>query len=136
MNRLAIDDLLGSILSSWFESAAEWTPPGQGSTHTCTTCSTSILAGVMDAAAWPHEVMHQLAASLDVAAEEIYEHLDEQPIDECDYGSSRECVRRYVSDTAGARLADIIDVLVECVEPRLADFVANEVDRVLARVGS
>jgi len=136
VNRLAIDDLLGGILSGWFESVADWTPPGQGSRHTCTSCPTSILAGVMDVTAWPHEVMHQLAASLDIAAEEIYLHLDEHPIDDCEYGSTRDCVRHYVEDTVRARLEDLVDVLCECVEPRLADFTAREVDRVLARVGS
>ena len=136
MNRLAIDDLLGGILSGWCESVADWAPPGQGSTHTCTTCPGSILAGVMDVTAWPHDVMHQLATSLDIAAEEIHAHLGEQPIDDCNYGSSRECVHRYVVDTVTAKLADLLDVLVECVEPRLADFTSREVERVLARVGS
>jgi len=136
VNRLAIDDLLGGILSGWCETVADWTPPGQGSAHVCTTCANSILVTVMDVTEWPHDIMHQLASSLDSAALDIYAALDSQPIDECNYGSSRECVRRYVADTVTARLADLSDVLVECVEPRLAAFTAREVDRVLARVGS
>ena len=136
MNRTAIDDLLGGILSGWCESVADWAPPGQGSSHTCMTCPASILASEMDVTAWPHEVMHELAASLDIAADEIYLHLDEQAIDGVNYGSSPDCVRRYVADTVRARLDDLVDVLVECVEPRLVDFTAREVERVLARVGS
>lgn len=136
MNRLAIDDLLGGILSGWCESVADWTPPGQGSPHTCTTCHTSILAGVMDVTAWPHEVMHQLASALDDAADEIYVYLDSRSTDRVVLGSSRESVRRYVADTVTAQRADLLDVLVECVESRIAEFTSREAGRILARVGS
>ncbi len=136
MNRLAIDDLLGGILSGWCESVADWAPPGQGSPHTCTTCPTSILAGVMNVTDWPHEVMHQLAAALDGAADEIYIYLDSRSIDGYLYGSSRESVRRYVAQTVTAQRADLLDVLTECVDSRIAEFTSREAGRILARVGS
>lgn len=136
MNRLAIDDLLGGILSAWYESVADWTPPGQGSAEVCLLCPDSILAGVLDTQAWPHDLMHQLAMALDDASVQIYESLDSQPIDECSYGSSFACVRRYVADTITANRADVTDVLTECVTPKLDAYVANAVAVALARVDS
>jgi hypothetical protein len=136
VNRLAIDDLLGGILSGWYESVADWAPPGQGSGEICLACPDSILAGVLDVQEWPHDLMHQLAMALDDAALQIYEALDEQPIDECDYGSSFACVRRYVADTLTANRADVTDVLAECVTPKLDAYVTNAVNVALARVDS
>ena len=136
MQAPAIDDHVSTKLYSWYTVVSEWEPPGEGFEGVCAECADSALACSVDITAWPHDVMHQLATSLDIAAEEIHAHLGEQPIDDCNYGSSRECVHRYVVDTVTAKLADLLDVLVECVEPRLADFTSREVERVLARVGS
>lgn len=136
MNRLAIDDLLGGILSGWYESVADWAPPGQGSGEICLTCPDSILAEVLDVREWPHDLVHQLAMALDEAAVEIYEALDSEPIDDCSYGSSFECVRRYVADTVTANHADMTDVLAECVTPRIDEYVTAAVATALARVDS
>ena len=76
MNRPAIDDLLGSILSTWYESVAEWMPPGQLSATTCTTCSSTALACAVDVWRWPHDLTHQLGLMLESAIVTITESLE------------------------------------------------------------
>ena len=114
MNRPAIDDLLGSILSTWYESVAEWMPPGQLSAATCTSCRASLLGSVVELAAWPHDLMHQLSASLDSAIETIAET---QPVD---------AARDHVQAHLMGQTSDLMDVLNECVTPRLDDWISAQ----------
>lgn len=133
VNRPAIDDLLGSILSTWYESVAEWMPPGQLSADTCAECRSTALAFSFDMLAWPHELMHQLGASLDGAIAIITESLTDetdpvvlrrrdehlatcpQPLDLC--------VRDYVIREISERKEELTDVLEQCVTPRIDEWV-------------
>ncbi|MDH6179888.1 hypothetical protein M2152_000070 [Microbacteriaceae bacterium SG_E_30_P1] len=132
MNRLAIDDFLATILASWSEAAAEWQPPGQGSAHLCTTCSSSLVARVLDLSAWPHDLMHHLASTLDAAAVDIQDTLQDRSIP--GYGSGAGAVARYVTDTVRKQRDDLGEILTHCVEPRIEAFVSRAVDAILPRV--
>lgn len=114
MNRPAIDDLLGSILSTWYESVAEWAPPGQLSPMTCTQCRSSLLSEIMDVAWWPHDLMHQLSTALDSAVETISE--SQHPSD----------ARDHVFTHLSTQMVDVVDVLNECVTPRLDEWISSQ----------
>lgn len=92
-------------------------PPGQLSAATCTSCRESLLAEVLDVSAWPHDLMHQLNASLNSAIETIAEtHF----VDD-----ARDNVKTHLIAQAG----DLLDVLHECVTPRLDDWISSQVIR-------
>ncbi len=128
MNRSAIDDLLGGILSGWYESVADWVPPGHASARTCTTCGSSILADVVDVADWPHDLMHQLAGAVETAFLQILDSLVPPPV------ASYDAVRRFMVDWLGGNSDDLLDVLRECVAPKLDEWVASELERAFATV--
>ncbi len=125
VNRPAIHDLLGSVLCGWYESVAEWRPPGRLGATTCVTCRSSMLASKFDVAQWPHDLMHQLAIDLDTAAVAINESLAEER------GRGRRAARDSpsVADEFSLHLGDIADVLAECVAPRLDEWISAEVSR-------
>lgn len=136
MNRPAIDDLLGSILSTWYESVAEWTPPGQLSADTCTECRATALADTVDLSEWPHDLMHQLATSLEAAIVIIADSLETETdpkvvgkrdahLDECEQPLEL-CVRDYVARETARWSADLLDVLTECVTPRLDHWISSQ----------
>ncbi len=127
MNRTAIHDLLCGILSGWYESVADWTPPGQGSRRTCVACRDSLLSGVIPTAEWPHDLMHQLAESFESAALQIFDSIEVNPVDACEDGASLECVRTHVAAYLRTHAVDILDVLDECVTPRVEEFAARTV---------
>lgn len=136
MNRPAIDDLLGSILSTWYELVAEWMPPGQLSSETCGTCDSTALAFAVDISRWPHDLMHQLAMSLEGAILTITESLEtetdpyviakrDEHLAQCPQ-SMPLCVRDFVIKELTARTAEIEDVLEECVSPRLDEWISSQ----------
>lgn len=136
MNRPAIDDLLGSILSTWYESVAEWMPPGQLSAVTCISCRSSALAAVITVGEWPHELMHQLASAYDEAIIIVTESLETET--ETEIVAKRdaharecplpigECVRQHVTSEIASQATDLLDVLNECVTPRLDDWISSQ----------
>lgn len=130
VNRPAIHDLLGSILSTWYQRAAAWAPPGWLSAHTCETCSTSLLADAIDVAVWPHDLMHDLASSLNTGVMQISESWAE---DGCEDGLDEDgrmlCVFTLVRTTIIDHRDDVLDVLNECVEPRMSEYLAAESTR-------
>lgn len=133
MNRRAIHDLLGTILSTWYQSAAAWVPPGVLSAETCTTCSTSLLADAIDVSVWPHDLMHDLAASLNTAVDQISDSwADDGCVDGYDEDGRRMCVFTLVHTEVVGHREDLLDVLSECVEPKLVDYLAEETTRGIA----
>ena len=139
MNRSAIDDLLGAVLSGWYRSVAEWAPPGRLSAHLCETCPSSLLAQAIDIAEWPHELIHELAGSLDTTLSQITESIAEDAVAEGGVANLAvaidarltQCLRAFVLASVVEHSVDIVDVLGECVEPRLADYVHDQTERAL-----
>jgi hypothetical protein len=130
VNRPAIHDLLGTILSAWYGSVAEWVPPGRLGPRTCTACGESLLARVMDVRAWPHDLIHELAVDLDAAAGEIADSMAEDAL--AVGGTLRDedrRARRIVLATIAEQAGDITDVLSECVTPRLDRHIGLEAER-------
>lgn len=127
MNPRAIDDLLCTVLSTFYRSAAAWMPPGRLSDHTCTICATSLLSEAVEVGRWPHELMHDLARSLETVAAQIADaYDDEEPNpDAVDGFAAIAVVRAAIAEHS----ADILDVLRECVEPRLEEYLAVECAR-------
>ncbi len=130
MNPRAIDDLLGTVLSTFYHSAAAWTPPGRLSDRTCVTCSASVLSDTIETWRWPHDLMHDLAISLGTVVDQIADSFVEGG-----------CCGVSVGDDDGALAAaavraalaqhrlDVLDVLAECVDPRLDAYIATETAR-------
>lgn len=135
MNRTAIDDLPCGIVSGWYESVADWAPPGQTSGVTCAACGDTLLAGVLDVRDWPHDLMHQFAAELESASLHI---LDARQGSGAagDGGAALEEVRAYVAETVAVQIDDILDVLEQCVTPRLDAYVGRRLARGLALVAA
>jgi len=141
VNRPAIDDLLGSILSAWYESVAEWMPPGQLSTDTCSTCPESVLAQAITVADWPHDLMHQLATEIETAiaiiAESLMTETDEYviaKIQEHRAVCSKDipgCTKEFVGRELVSWSDDLIDVLSECVTPRIDEWISGSFERVV-----
>jgi hypothetical protein len=131
MNRPAIHDLLGSVLCTWYASVAEWRPPGLLSSTTCVSCRSSILASALEIADWPHDLIHDLAVDLDAAAAAIHDSLEEDRI----LGrpsSGEKPAAWHVRQEFSAHINDVVDVLSECVAPRLDAWVAAETARAFA----
>lgn len=133
MNRTAIDDLLRGIVSGWYESAADWTPPGQLSGATCGACDDTLLAQVIEVRRWPHDLMHQLAADLESASLHILDARHDRDAPVAD-PSALDDVRAYVAGAIARQVDDILDVLEQCVSPRLDDYVGRRLARGLALV--
>lgn len=127
MNRPAIDDLLGAILSGWYQSVAEWTPPGLTSGRTCQSCRQSVLASAIDIGDWPHELVHQLADLLESAALQAFDSLAKP-------STSFQSVRDHIGERVRFHTPDLLDVLTECAVPRIEAWSRQEVERGLAEV--
>ena len=88
-----------------------------------------VVGGVIDVSNWPHDVMHDLSASVDRAAAEIAACLESDP----DHHSLADVTRAAQVQVRGAIIRhhdDIVDVLTQCVtrtvpecceEPKLSD---------------
>jgi hypothetical protein len=130
VNRPAIDDLLGTILYAWYQTVAAWEPPGQLTDRTCDTCSTSLLAEAVDISVWPHELMHALAGSLGIAVQQITQsRADDGCCASCTDDERGVCAITLVRASIIERRADLLDVLTECVEPTLEEYLATETAR-------
>lgn len=139
MNRSAIRDLLGSVLSAWCRSVAEWTPPGALSSEQCGTCHASLAAQTLDFSAWPHGLVHELATSIETTIAQISESIAEDAMVEGSRPTFSaddrrgQSLRQFVLAVVVEHSADMVDVLTECVEPRLDVYVRGEADRALAQ---
>lgn len=133
MNRPAIRDLLGTVLCQWYQSAAAWVPPGVLSTRTCDTCAISLVADTIDLTQWPHDLMHELVSAVGTMAVQISESWAE---DECADGyddvGRMKCVVTLVRSAVMEQRGDLLDVLEQCVEPALAEYVDTEAARGIA----
>ncbi|MGX5682083.1 hypothetical protein [Schumannella luteola] len=75
---------------------------------------------------WPHDLIHQLASTLDSLTLQVFDSLT--------VSRSFEDVCDYIASRVRANADDLRDVLAECVDPRVEAWAASEVERGLSRV--
>ena len=133
MNPRAIDDLLGTVLASFYHSAAAWAPPGELSDRTCATCSASLLSETIEIWRWPHDLMHRLAVSLSTVVDQVEDSLEDSlaNADRCEpaRGDENALATAIVRSAIIQHRADVLDVLAECVEPGLHAYLESECSR-------
>ncbi len=134
MNPPAIRDLMDTLLSAWYHKAAAWAPPGRLSSDTCSHCPHSMLADFIDVAVWPHDLMHELVTSLDTGVSEISEGLFGEGLETLSEEARMALAVAAVRSTLTEHADDLVDVLTECVEPRLSAYVSGQRDVVVGSV--
>jgi len=132
VNRPAIDDLMDTLLSTWYHKVAAWVPPGRLSGETCTLCRTSTVADVIDIAGWPHDLIHELVTAVDRAIIEISESFADDGVEALPDASVVPCAMAAVHATIAEHADDLVDVLTECVEPKVSEYVSAQSDRVVS----
>jgi hypothetical protein len=143
----AIADYLGTVLLTWYRYAADWSPPGRMSAEVCLLCLESPFARLFDVERWPHDVVHQLVTSLATAADEICASIAEDQRADLEPGSESELeermrlraisreVEHMVIRSIAAQAGDILDVMRECVTPRVDRYVEHELERAMFELG-
>ena len=132
MNSRAIDDLLGTILTQWYGAVALWEAPGMLTDGTCTRCRSSLVTAAIDVTAWPHDLIHRLDTELHAAITHVGASIEEEGAGglKADHRGARQLVGLALVDHAD----DLLDVLNECVAPKLDRYVALELERGLREV--
>lgn len=138
MNQQSVDDFVGSIVLAWYARVSQWVPPGEPPFVCCEICRDSLLGIVMDLAEWPHDVMHELAAALDLGLGHVYVSLSEQHgpdlLDPVVRRSQDRQARRLVTASLFVRSAELSDVLEQCIRFRI-DEQMLELERGLLEFG-
>lgn len=127
MNSRAIDDLLGTILTQWYGAAALWEAPGALTDATCAPCTSSLVASAIDVTAWPHDLIHRLDSELHTVVTHVSASIAEEETG-CPAGDHR-CAQELVSAALVDHADDLLDVLMECVAPKLDRYVGLELER-------
>lgn len=127
MNSRAIDDLLGTILTQWYGAVALWESPGLLTDSTCAACRSSLVASAIDVSAWPHDLIHRLNADLQATIAQVSASIAEEEAG-CPSGDHR-CAQELVTAGLVDHADDLLDVLNECVAPKLDRYVGLELER-------
>jgi len=128
MHQIPLDEILGATLESWYARVAEWVPPGVAIDGQCADCATSPAAATLSNRLWPHSIVHELTLALAVLERQLSESLAEDRLEWAGNSSvavSTE-VRAVLADRVSAAQEDIVDVLEQCLQPRLEAWVARE----------
>jgi hypothetical protein len=132
MNSRAIDDLLGTILSQWYGTVALWEAPGDLTDGTCGPCRSSLVSSAIDVTAWPHDLIHRLDSELHTAITHVSASIAEEESG-CPSGDHR-CAQELVGAALVEHTDDLLDVLNECVVPKLDRYVELELERGLSEL--
>jgi hypothetical protein len=141
MNR-ALSDLLESTLDGWYGYLSTWQPPGTTGWQVCELCTTSPYSTVIGLSEWPHDVGHVLVRNLTAAADRVFDSLEDLSEDRwrpsldgreptiVELAARRDALERHatllVLKGVDRHAASMIDVLEECVSPRLERYLAVE----------
>ena len=141
MNR-ALSDLLDSSLDGWYGYLSTWQPPGTTGWQVCDLCTSSPYSTVIGLAEWPHDVGHVLVRTLTSAADHVFESLadlsenrwrpalDGREPTVMELAARRDALERHavllVLKGVARHTDSMINVLEECVTPRLERYVAIE----------
>lgn len=130
MNRHALNDLIECSLQRWYRSVSEWRSPAGGTKAGCVRCRESEFAAFDRSGHWPHDLIHSLVATLELAMTQLAVALHEEQHPRDDSCRSAEpcssCIdsaRATVRACASRHAQDIADVINECAMPRLAVYV-------------
>ncbi|WP_141990740.1 hypothetical protein [Rhodoglobus vestalii] len=141
MNNHAVSDLIGCSLQRWYRSVAEWSGPSGGTAEGCIECRASDFAAFDRLGQWPHELVHCLVDTLEQATRHLAISLHEDQHGSIQGNHTRapcsHCVddaRSTVAAAAADHTRDLIDVVTECVLPRLAVYVELNADLVISAV--
>ncbi len=108
MDDAAIADVVSSHLDAWYSRVAAWWPPGRPPAAACPACSSAAVGEVLDLAAWPHDVVHPLAASFEAVIGQV--------------AQTEPDARVRLTLELAANAAVMRDVLEHCVTPRLLEW--------------
>jgi len=138
MHELPVDEILGATLESWYARVAEWVPPGIASNGQCEECGTSPAAAILSDRLWPHSIVHELTVALAILERQLSESLVEDRLEWA--GNSPVAVstevRALLADRVSAARADIVDVLEQCLQPRLDAWVSGQLEMCLDAIAT
>lgn len=112
----AVTEIVETLFTEWYTTAARWEAPGATTVLTCAQCTGSPYALELGLAEWPHDVTHELVVRLADIALGVGELLGEAGL----------TIDQLVASAVRDRAADVRDVLIECVEPRLDAYLRRE----------
>lgn len=138
----AMRDLLDSTLDAWYSYLASWQAPGDVGLAGCELCADSPFSRLGGLGDWPHDIVHTLAAGLTTAVRHV--HLSLEELDESggsalvsttphDRAARRAVLARHAETLVLAgvqsRMPAMRDVLEQCIEPALEDYLRAECER-------
>ncbi|MCY7411760.1 MAG: hypothetical protein LH471_01770 [Salinibacterium sp.] len=138
MHQLPLDEILGAALETWYARVTEWVPPGIAIDRLCTECDSSTAATILENHLWPHSIVHELTVVLAILERQLSESVAEDRLERA--RSSSVAVSVEVRAVLAARVLaareDIVDVLEQCLRPRLDAWVAGQVEACLDAIAT
>lgn len=144
MNR-AMRDLLDTTLDGWYSYLASWEAPGPVGPHACRLCADSPFSRIDGLGDWPHDIVHRLVVDLSTAARHVHltlEELDQTSTISAPLIHATASQERLARSAVLARHAEFLvlagiqdrkeamrDVLENCIEPALDEYVRSECER-------
>jgi len=138
MHQLPLDEILGATLESWYARVTEWVPPGIAIDGQCEDCVTSSAAAILSNRLWPHSIVHELTVALAVLERQLSESLVEDSLEWAGHkpvAVSTE-IRAVLVDRVSAAQDDIVDVLEQCLQPRLDAWVSGQLEMCLDAIAT
>jgi hypothetical protein len=141
----AMHDLLDTTLDGWYSYLASWEAPGPAGRLACGLCADSPFSRIDGIGDWPHDIIHRLVLDLTGAARHV--HLTLEELDQASTASpplfhsvpSQETLARsavlarhaeaLVLVGVRARREAMRDVLDNCIEPVLEEYLRSECER-------
>lgn len=143
----AMRDLLDTTLDGWYSYLASWVEPVAADSAVCQHCSDSPFSRLEGLGDWPHDIIHTLVRDLAVAVRHVHhslEELDEAQGSALHVESAAERAARsavlarhaefLVLSAVATRNDEMRDVLEQCIEPALRDYLRAECERGLLQL--
>jgi len=133
MHQLPLDEIVGAALESWYARVAGWSPPGSAIDRHCAECGSSPAATILENQLWPHSIVHELTVVLAILERQLSESVAEDRLERARHSSVAVSieVRAVLAARVLAVQEDIVDVLEQCLRPRLDAWVAGQVEACL-----
>lgn len=138
----AMRDLLDTTLDGWYSYLASWEAPVATDHAGCEICADSPFSRLEGLGDWPHDIIHRLVRDLTGAVRHVHHSLDEldeaqdpELVDEsaADRASRSAVLARHaeflVLAAVTTRNDEMRDVLDQCIEPALQDYLQAECER-------